>query len=106
MVLTALIVAKMRLPLVKVFILHETFRIQLSLSTVPQMQKEKIIIAARVLVGNKTLGNSTMLEPGSGYDCSVNNTTDPSIFVIYKDLSTSRICNSGLIEIVVAEFRV
>lgn len=43
------------------------------------------VIAARVLVGNAALGDSTMLEPPSGHDSTVNSTTDPSIFVVYKD---------------------
>ena len=46
---------------------------------------EKVVFAARVLVGKTTIGNATMLEPGDGFDTTVNSAQDPTIFVVYKD---------------------
>lgn len=46
---------------------------------------EKVVIAARVMVGNAAIGYDGLLEPPSGFDCTVNSTTNPTIFVVYKD---------------------
>ena len=45
----------------------------------------KVVIAARVLVGNTMVGDSSMLEPLPKYDSTVNSLVDPSIYVVYKD---------------------
>ena len=49
----------------------------------------KTILAARVLIGNARLGTPDMIEPGAddarAYQTTVNNPTDPSIYVVYKD---------------------
>ncbi len=51
----------------------------------PDGQGEKVILAARVLVGKSILGNAGMIEPPEKFNTSVNSTQEPSVFVVYKD---------------------
>ena len=46
---------------------------------------KKVVIVARVLVGNMMVGNGAIVEPAPGYDSTVNCLNDPTIFVVYKD---------------------
>lgn len=43
------------------------------------------IVAARVLVGKTMLGYSSMVEPPGDVSTTVDDTTNPTIFVVYKD---------------------
>lgn len=56
-----------------------------SLYSPPDANGEKCIFAARVLVGKTVLGNASMIEPPDKFHTTVNCTSDPSIFVVYKD---------------------
>lgn len=51
----------------------------------PDDQGVQRIIAARVLVGKTAVGDKTMIEPPEGVSTTVNQTDNPSIFVVYKD---------------------
>ena len=46
---------------------------------------EKLVIAARVMTGKIALGHDGLLEPPSGFDSTTNSTSNPTVFVVYKD---------------------
>lgn len=55
---------------------------------VPDKEKLQYVIASRIVCGRVRVGNSTIISPNTEcetFDCTVDNESNPSIFVTYND---------------------